>query len=101
MRPGAREAVALVRLAIVKLPPEERLQLQQLRETALELGIPEETLWMFIPPAPPAQAHPGNRSARKRRPATSRASVRPIRRGARTRHRPPAHRPGGIHREGF
>lgn len=48
-RPRSREAAALLRLEIRRLPPEEQAEMQRLRMTALEMAIPEDALWMFLP----------------------------------------------------
>lgn len=47
--PRSAEAVALLRLEIRRLPPEEQVELHRLRMTASELAIPEDALWMFLP----------------------------------------------------
>jgi hypothetical protein len=63
-KPQSAEAAALLRLEIFRLPPEEQTELQRLRMTALEMAIPVDTLWMFLPesmrpavPAPRQAAH--------------------------------------------
>jgi hypothetical protein len=48
-RPRSTEAAALLRLEIRRLPPEEQTELQRLRMTALELALPEDAFWMFLP----------------------------------------------------
>jgi len=39
----------LLRLEVRRLPPEEQTELHRLRLTALELAIPEDSVWMFLP----------------------------------------------------
>lgn len=61
-RPRSAEAAALLRLEIRRLPPEEQAEMQRLRTTALEMAIPVDALWMFLPrssvPAIPSRREP-------------------------------------------
>ncbi len=72
------EAAALLRLEIHRLPPEEQAELRGLRMTALEMGIPEHALWMFLPGC----ERPVRRAVRLRRCDAARLRMR-SRRGLR------------------
>lgn len=47
--PRSREAAALLRLEIRRFPPEVQTEMQRLRMTALEMALPDDALWMFLP----------------------------------------------------
>jgi hypothetical protein len=47
--PRSKEAAALLRLEIHRLSPEAQAEMQRLRMTALEMAIPVDALWMFLP----------------------------------------------------
>jgi hypothetical protein len=48
-RPRSAQASALLRLEIHRLSPEAQAEMQRLRMTALEMAIPVDSLWMFLP----------------------------------------------------
>jgi hypothetical protein len=89
-KPRSAEAAALLRLEIRRLPPEEQTELQRLRMTALEMAIPEEALWMFLPEnVRPAIAEP-QQTVRRRRCPAARLPIR-SRRALRASRRALAH----------